>query len=952
MQRNKKNIISSQSIIDSRGSPKVNKSLLELALDKHTYMPRIYDIVNLLVTKEGHETSTANINSQTPPLVAFKNEPQISIYVEHKIGNNELCIELKLVPLNTSNGTRAHLWRQYFIESIKGFNLSPANLMYVLKLLQIPQVADLLADATSVDKALDTIERYYIQACDTTAQRRPLQDDFFLIQGYKDKVDAYTRAHALRFQLKVEMLEQFTYETFVSGLGERTRLLYPVTRGMILSEYVEKLHDAELVILTKASDYQSRKQEAGPMTVATPAVKKNLKHPNVRENYCEIHQRVGHSTKECFQLKQAQAQAVANQKAREERKASAAQKRSNSSNQDETKKMNFQMFSTSLLSNSPTVLHAKVHAQDQEFLLDTGATGNFMTHDQAKALGLDLSKGQPKTFSLKSGNRIAKVTAIQLDVPITLPNDHQVVITPFFISKKITLDKPIVGLQWGLDHQMLTLNTENLRGSLNKNTGEEPQNMSEPESRADIKKANTPKKTSTKPNQKAREIPTEKPREVFRLPTYGDITKPIKNQEFNIKLTSDEPIRIKHSYSIPLEQQDAVLQEVKRLEATGIIEKAPFDAYASPAFPVAKKNTTVPRIVVDYRRLNSITENIAFPFPDVLRTLREIPIGMKCFSQIDLKQGYHQVKVADEAQKYTGFIIGNQHYIYKRMPFGLKNAPQVFQRIMQNCLGDLPFLKIFLDSLLVHSKNQEEHNEHLKLLYERLKEHNIILNPEKTHFSQTKVEYLGHIVTEKGVQADIKKVALLKQMPPPHNLKTLRSLLGQLNWFRPYVPNLSKQIEAFTNKLQGKDRSTSKRAPIEWTTEDEKTRQHIYQQIERQIVLANPNPNEGYTLFTDACNTGIGAVLTQEHKIIGIYSKKLLPAETRYTTEEQELFAVLCALRHFKAFVLGRPVKVFTDHKNLLAFRDFNTSRAERWKMELMEYDVNLHYVPGKQNLL
>ncbi|KAH9386269.1 uncharacterized protein NEMAJ01_1165, partial [Nematocida major] len=153
-------------------------------------------------------------------------------------------------------------------------------------------------------------------------------------------------------------------------------------------------------------------------------------------------------------------------------------------------------------------------------------------------------------------------------------------------------------------------------------------------------------------------------------------------------------------------------------------------------------------------------------------------------------------------------------------------------------------------------------------------------------------------------------------------------------------------------KLQGKDRSTSKRAPIEWTTEDEKTRQHIYQQIERQIVLANPNPNEGYTLFTDACNTGIGAVLTQEHKIIGIYSKKLLPAETRYTTEEQELFAVLCALRHFKAFVLGRPVKVFTDHKNLLAFRDFNTSRAERWKMELMEYDVNLHYVPGKQNLL
>ncbi|KAH9385568.1 uncharacterized protein NEMAJ01_0464 [Nematocida major] len=132
------------------------------------------------------------------------------------------------------------------------------------------------------------------------------------------------------------------------------------------------------------------------------------------------------------------------------------------------------MFSSSLSNNSPNVLHAKVHAQGQAFLLDTGATGNFMTQDQANALGLDLSKGQLTSFALKTGTGSAQVSATQLDVPITLPSDHQVVITPFLISKEFTLENPIVSLQWGLDHQMLTLNNEKLYGPLNNAKVEAP----------------------------------------------------------------------------------------------------------------------------------------------------------------------------------------------------------------------------------------------------------------------------------------------------------------------------------------------------------------------------------------------------------------------------------------------------------------------------------------------
>ncbi|KAI5166431.1 hypothetical protein NEIRO03_0849 [Nematocida sp. AWRm78] len=404
----------------------------------------------------------------------------------------------------------------------------------------------------------------------------------------------------------------------------------------------------------------------------------------------------------------------------------------------------------------------------------------------------------------------------------------------------------------------------------------------------------------------------------------------------------NSPVILKNPYTLTREKAEACEKKLERLEEEGIISKAPVGAYASRGMLIPKKDRSEWRLLVDYRMLNGKTESIAYPFPNLYDTIREIPPGMKMFSQIDLRQGYHQVEIEPNSKKYTGFIIEKYHYVYNRMPFGLKNAPQLFQKIIVDRVGDLPFVKVFLDNILVYSQNREEHNRHLCILAERFRKYNIILNYKKSHFYQSRVHYLGHIISENGVQADARRIQEIRNMPPPRTLKELMQFLGRINWFRPYIPDLSQLAERISDKLGDMNKTTDKQEPIQWTEDDEKRRMEIFDLIERQITLSSPVAHVPYALCTDACATGMGAILIQLNKLIGMYSQKFISAERNYTVEEQELLAIIKSLRHFRGFVADCKITVYTDHKNLLCMRTLDSSRAERWKIQLQKYDVTL----------
>ncbi|KAI5152459.1 hypothetical protein ENBRE01_2846 [Enteropsectra breve] len=199
------------------------------------------------------------------------------------------------------------------------------------------------------------------------------------------------------------------------------------------------------------------------------------------------------------------------------------------------------------------------------------------------------------------------------------------------------------------------------------------------------------------------------------------------------------------------------------------------------------------RLIVDYRAINSITIKEAFPFPNVRDVLQSIPKS-KVFSQLDLKQGYHQIEVDEPSRKYTAFVIPCGHYGYTRVPFGLANAPRLFQRTMLNILGHLPSIKVFLDDFLIFSQNDTEHGEHLNSVLNLLIKNNLTISFEKSNFFQDSVSFLGHIISEHGIKPDISRIKDLDQFKRPETKKQLLHLLGVINWFRPFIPKLSELL--------------------------------------------------------------------------------------------------------------------------------------------------------------
>ena len=400
---------------------------------------------------------------------------------------------------------------------------------------------------------------------------------------------------------------------------------------------------------------------------------------------------------------------------------------------------------------------------------------------------------------------------------------------------------------------------------------------------------------------------------------------------------------------MPFSLRPQVDKLVQEMLTQGVIEPSA-SPWASPVVLVRKKDGTM-RFCVDYRRLNSITKLDEFPLPRIDDTL-DVLAGAKYFTALDLASGYWQVAMEPAHQEKTAFITYSGLYEFRRMPFGLVNAPATFQRLMELVLSGLArnCCLVYLDDVLVMGSTLEEHNVNLMKVLERIRDAGLRLKPKKCTFAQESLVYLGHVVTAKGIQTDPLKLKAMRAYPVPTDVKSLRSFVGLASYYRRFVPGFAK-VAAPLHALTKKD------APFVWGPECQAAFENLKRLLTSSPVLVFPDFTRGFILETDASGTGLGAVLAQEQadgsvRPIAYASRSLLKHELNYGITELEGLGVVWAVRHFRPYLYGHSCVVYTDHQALKSL--LNTpqpsGKLARWGMALQELDLVIKHRSGKHN--
>ncbi|XP_063895318.1 uncharacterized protein LOC135118122 [Helicoverpa armigera] len=360
------------------------------------------------------------------------------------------------------------------------------------------------------------------------------------------------------------------------------------------------------------------------------------------------------------------------------------------------------------------------------------------------------------------------------------------------------------------------------------------------------------------------------------------------------------------------------------------------------------------RLVIDYRKLNDVTVTEVYPIPLITDILDQLGHS-KYFSTLDLVSGFHQIKLNSKDASKTGFtVVGNEvsgHYEFTRMPFGLKNAPATFQKLMNTVLSGLQGLHcyVYLDDCIIYSQNLQSHIDKLKLIFDRFREYNLKLQPAKCEFLRREVAYLGHIITDKGVCPNPDKIKAVTQFPTPKNPKDIKSFLGLVGYYRRFIENFSKITKPLTSLLK-------KDVSFIWSSEQENAFNILKQKLTTAPLLQYPDFSRPFLLTTDASNYAVGAILSQgeigKDKPIAYASRTLNKAEGNYSTTEKELLAILFGVKTFRPYLFGYRFKIVTDHKPLVWL--FNVkdpgSRLIRWRLKLEEYDYEIVHKQGKLN--
>ena len=388
-----------------------------------------------------------------------------------------------------------------------------------------------------------------------------------------------------------------------------------------------------------------------------------------------------------------------------------------------------------------------------------------------------------------------------------------------------------------------------------------------------------------------------------------------------------------------------VKAQITDLLAKGFIEPST-SPFGAPILFVAKKDGGL-RMCVDYRALNKLTVRNRYPLPRIEDLLDRLS-GCSVFSSFDLQSGYHQLRITSEDVPKTAFTTPLGHFQYKVLCFGLTNAPATFQSVMNRLFAPYidKFVVVYLDDILVYSRNPEEHLSHLRFVLEVLRREKLFAKLSKCSFNKAEILYLGHVVGKNGLRPDPKKSSVVRNWPKPAGVSELRSFLGLSNYFRRFIQGYSSLVSPLTDLCRADVRWL-------WTPGCQQAFEGVKQALADSVLLALPDFSRPFELISDASLLGTGAVLLQDGRPIAFTSKKFIPAERNYITSDQELLGVIHALKEWRCYLEGPEMVLVTDHHPLTHLQTQPTlsRRQARW----MEFLSRFHYVwehrPGRCNV-
>ena len=439
--------------------------------------------------------------------------------------------------------------------------------------------------------------------------------------------------------------------------------------------------------------------------------------------------------------------------------------------------------------------------------------------------------------------------------------------------------------------------------------------------------------------------------DIFSLPDEKVTTTDIYEQRLTF---NDETPVYTPNYRLPHAHRPMVEEEIQKLIEDGIVEPCA-SPYNSPLLLVPKASNTGDqkwRLVVDFRKLNQKLVPDRHPLQRIDEVLDQLGRA-KFFSTVDLKTSFHQIPLHPASRDATAFSTPKGQWRFTRVPYGLNISANAFCRMMAIAFSGLPpeIAFLYVDDIIIIGCSVEHHLKNIKSVFEICRNSNLKLNPEKCHWFQSQVVYLGHLCTDQGVMPDPSKVDKVKDFPTPKNAGEARRFVALSNYYRRF-------ISKFAHKASPLNRLQRKNVKFEWTDECEKAFNELKAALVSPTILIYPDFDKEFILTTDASDKACGAVLCQEvdghDRPIAYFSKSFSKGELNKSTIEKELLAIYFAIKHFEPYLYGRKFCVKSDHRPLVHLFGMTkpTNRLTRIRLDLEEYDFDIMYIKGKNNVV